>query len=124
VSLSSGNPARPKPGAFLIALDALGDPEARAVDFREGEALFSVIVARRGELVTAYENDCPHARAPLERPDGRVPLVEGRFLLCTAHGASFRLEDGACAGGPAKSGLTPFRVDVRDGAVFAAPPAD
>lgn len=118
------NPARPKPGTFLIALEALGDPEARAVDFREGEALFSVIVARRGDLVTAYENECPHARAPLERPDGRVPLVQGRFLVCTAHGASFRLEDGICAGGPAKSGLIPFRVEVRAGAVFAAPAAD
>lgn len=103
-----------------MRLDALGALEAKAVDFRAGDALFSIIVARRDDLVVAYENDCPHARSPLERPDGRVPIAERCFLICTAHGASFRIEDGVCAGGPADRGLTPFPVLVRDGAVIAA----
>lgn len=114
------NPARPAPGTTLIALSALGDPDARAVDFREGDHLFSVIVARRGDEVTAYVNWCPHAGAPLERPDGRVPIEEGRYLVCTAHGASFAIEDGACAGGLARRGLIAFRIEVADGVVRAA----
>jgi len=85
-----------------MSLSDLGDPEARAVDFRSGEALFSLVVVRRGEKVVAYENDCPHARQPMERPDGRVVLIERRYLVCSAHGASFRIEDGHCVGGPAK----------------------
>ena len=75
---------------------------------------------RRGDLVVAYENDCPHARQPMERPDGRVVMLERKYLVCSAHGASFRIEDGACAGGPAKGGLTPFPVETRDGAIYAA----
>lgn len=114
------NPARPAPGAILIALADLGDPEARAIDFRAGEALFSVIVARHGDIVRAYDNVCPHAYSPMERPDGRVVIDAGAFLVCSAHGASFRIGDGACVGGPANGPLTPFPVVVRDGVVFAA----
>lgn len=114
------NSARPAAGDFLLKLADLADSDARAVDFRTGDALFSLVIARRGALVVAYENDCPHARQPMERPDGRVVMIEQRYLVCSAHGASFRLEDGACVGGPAKSGLTAFAVTVRDGAVFAA----
>lgn len=114
------NPARPAPGIALIALAALDDPDARAVDFRCGEALFSLIVARRGDTVRAYENLCPHAGSPLERPDGRVVIDDGRYLVCSAHGASFAIADGACVGGPANGPLTPFPIFVRDGVAYAA----
>jgi nitrite reductase/ring-hydroxylating ferredoxin subunit len=97
----------------------LDDPDARAFDFRAGEALFSLLIVRRGDLVWAYENRCPHAGMPLDRPDGRAP-IDGDFLICAMHGASFRLVDGACVGGPATGSLTSFAVLVRDGAVVAA----
>lgn len=114
------NPARPAPGARLFALSDLDDGEGRAFDFRVGEALFSLIAVRDGAQVIAYENDCPHARQPLERFDGRVVIMERRYVVCSAHGASFRIADGVCVGGPAKGGLTLFPVVVRDGTVFAA----
>ena len=114
------NPARPAPGAPLLRIADLADPEARAVDFRHGEALFSLVVVRRGDLIVAYENDCPHARQPMERPDGRVVMLERKYLVCSAHGASFRMEDGACVGGPAKGGLTPFLIETRNGVIYAA----
>ncbi|MBL8559762.1 MAG: Rieske 2Fe-2S domain-containing protein [Hyphomonadaceae bacterium] len=114
------NPARPALGTQLFAVGDLDDGEGRAFDFRSGEALFSIIAIRRGAAIIAYENDCPHARQPLERFDGRVVMVEQRYIICAAHGASFRIADGVCVGGPAKGALTPFAVVVRDGAVFAA----
>jgi nitrite reductase/ring-hydroxylating ferredoxin subunit len=89
------------------------------LDFAAGEARFSLLVARRGDVVRAYENLCPHARFPLERFDGVVLMDEGRFLICAAHAASFRLEDGACVGGPAKRSLTPFPSVVAGGLVLA-----
>jgi nitrite reductase/ring-hydroxylating ferredoxin subunit len=113
------NPARPAPGTLLLHMADLSDAEARAVDFRSGDALFSIVFVRRGDLVVAYENDCPHARQPMERPDGRVVMLERKFLVCSAHGASFRIEDGVCVGGPAKGGLTPFPTHIRDGAIYA-----
>jgi nitrite reductase/ring-hydroxylating ferredoxin subunit len=45
-------------------------------------------------------------------------VQEGRYLVCGAHGASFALEDGACAGGPCNGdGLERIAVTVRDGVV-------
>ncbi len=123
------NPARPGAGALLARLEDLPDPGAVAVEFAAGEARFSLILARRGGEVFAYENRCPHAEMPLDRPDGRVAVAAGRFLICAMHGASFALETGACVGGPgAGAGLIPAPLDVKGGeirlAALAVAPTD
>lgn len=107
------NPARPAPGAFLARFVDLPDPGAVAVDFAVGEMRYSLILARRGEALFAYENLCPHALYPLDRPDGRVVMQEERYLICAHHGASFALETGACVGGPCASEERLQRVIVR-----------
>lgn len=115
-----GAAARPAPGTELAALSDLPDPGAIVRDFREGDALFSILLTRRGEIVRAWRNMCPHARWPLERPDGRVVVQEGRYVICSAHGASFTLEDGRCVAGPGFGlGLQAFPIDIVDGRVLA-----
>jgi nitrite reductase/ring-hydroxylating ferredoxin subunit len=99
--MSEPNRARPADGTALIALDRLKRNCAIVVDFREGDALFSMIVTRDDQGVYAYENSCPHAHAPLERFDGVVIVQQKRFIICAMHGASFGLADGKCVGGPA-----------------------
>ena len=112
------NPARPASGTLLAKLDDIPDGEAHVFDFRAGPAIWSVILARRDGHVFAYENECPHAGHPLERPDGRVLMQEGRYLVCSAHGASFTVDDGECAGGPCGGDpLTAVAVVVADGEV-------
>lgn len=113
------NPARPPSGATLIALDKLEPNSAFALDFHKDRALWSVILARgEGDDVCAYENACPHARMPLERPDGRVVVHEKRFLICSAHGASFDRTTGLCVGGPAANkSLTPAPIYIENGLI-------
>lgn len=99
----------------LVRLDALAD----------GDALLAaddqVIITRCGARVSAFRNRCPHAGYPLQRADGRVLVQGSRFMVCGAHGASFHLETGACAGGPCNGeGLTPIAITVRDGEVRTA----
>jgi nitrite reductase/ring-hydroxylating ferredoxin subunit len=66
-------------------------------------------------------NRCAHADYQLQRADGRVLVQEGRFLICGVHGASYGLDDGACAGGPCNGrGLARVAVEVRDGVIFTA----
>jgi nitrite reductase/ring-hydroxylating ferredoxin subunit len=104
---------------MLARFDDLPDPGAIALTFRGEGAYFSLILARRGDAVFAYENNCPHAGYPLQRADGRVLLQDARYLVCNAHGASFLLDTGACAGGPCNGeGLKPFAVELRDGVVL------
>lgn len=110
------NAARPQAGTILAALSDIAPGAAIVRDFCEGDAWYSLLVARDKEgAPRVYENTCPHAQSPLERFDGRVVVQERRYIVCAMHGASFRMEDGECVGGPAL-GLCLTSVDyVVDG---------
>lgn len=102
-------------GQVLARVEALADPCAIVV---QTDDYVSLIVTRRGDAIAAFRNKCPHAGYPLQRADGRIVVQEGRYMVCAAHGASFELADGACAGGPCNGeGLERIAVIVRDGVV-------
>ena len=95
---------------------------ARVEDVPEGGALLAdegaIILTRRGARVFAFRNRCSHAGYPLQRADGAVLVQEARFLVCGAHGASFDLETGACAGGPCNgAGLERVEIAIEDGLI-------
>ncbi|OLF80696.1 hypothetical protein AWH62_14435 [Maricaulis sp. W15] len=101
--------SKPPPGTVLGRLDDLPDPGARASAW-EGRA---VVLIRRGDIVTAFTNLCPHAGLPLCLPDGRGLLHKGETLVCPVHGASFDAASGECTGGPATGDrLTAIPVEI------------
>ena len=59
--------------------------------------LFAV---RRGEAVFVYVNSCPPVGLPLEIQPHRFLDRAGELIVCAAHGARFRPEDGHCVSGP------------------------
>ena len=80
------------------------------------EALLAV---RRGGAVFVYVNSCPHIGAPLDFMPGRFLNAEGTHILCSTHGALFRIEDGACVSGPcAGDRLHPIPTVVENGKLF------
>jgi nitrite reductase/ring-hydroxylating ferredoxin subunit len=97
---------------FLCHLGELGDPDSRGFEGRETGTPWDLFLVRRGGLVRAYRNRCPHTGAPLDWTPHRFLDLDGRFIQCALHGALFRLEDGFCVWGPcAGKGLA--RVAVR-----------
>lgn len=95
----------PEAGAIVVAADT----EAGRI---------SIILTRRHGRVSAFRNRCPHAGYPLQRADGAILVQESRFLVCGAHGASYAIDTGACAGGPCNGrSLTKVRIEIKDGAV-------
>jgi nitrite reductase/ring-hydroxylating ferredoxin subunit len=112
------------PGPEWVALRPaveIADGEARACDVRHGKRFLSVILARLEGQLYAYENLCPHAGMPLDRPDGMVSMDLRGYLVCAAHLASFHVETGAFAGGPSAPGargLRPARTTEIDGVVW------
>jgi nitrite reductase/ring-hydroxylating ferredoxin subunit len=107
----------PTPGTVLKALDAIPDPGGAPADY---DAV-PILIVRSGDIVRAWINVCPHQGRPLCLPSGRTLVSEGRFIVCPFHGASFDLETGACAGGPAgKSALKPAPIRIENGQVIAA----
>lgn len=107
-------------GLALARLDDLADPCAIVAPI-PGDKYATLVVTRRGDRVAAFRNTCPHAGYPLQRADGRIVVQEGRYMVCGAHGASFALESGACAGGPCNgAALQRVAVEVVDGIVRTA----
>lgn len=104
----------PRSGAVLCRLSELGDPDSKGFEFREGDNLFHGFVVRKGGSVFGYVDRCPHAGWPLALAPGRYLTREGDLILCSGHGALFRLEDGVCVGGPCvgrRLGPWPVRLD-------------
>jgi nitrite reductase/ring-hydroxylating ferredoxin subunit len=70
---------------------------------------------RRGDDVYAYRNDCPHAGNRLDwKPDAFL-TKDRSLIMCSVHGANFRIHDGLCIAGPCMGRtLTTLEVNVAD----------
>ncbi len=105
-------------GVALCLLSDLADPGARNFVLEIDQAYFHGFVVRQGDRVHGYVDRCPHQGLPLaQKLDGY--LTPDRTLIgCSWHGALFRIEDGACVGGPcAGAALTPWPLAVDRGVV-------
>jgi 3-phenylpropionate/trans-cinnamate dioxygenase ferredoxin subunit len=101
-------------GAAALALLPLADlPEGRGR--RVCRAGYDLALFRFGDVVYAIDDSCPHAGASLS--SGRV---EGRRVVCRAHGLKFGLVGGRADAAPT---LEPRRHCVRtvDGVVMLFP---
>ncbi|HRD28990.1 MAG TPA: Rieske 2Fe-2S domain-containing protein [Caulobacter sp.] len=115
------NPARPAAGVLLCRLDEIPDPGSRAFHFREDDKLFLGFVVRRGERLYGFVDSCPHTGQPLAGPTGRYATRENDLILCSGHGALFRIGDGMCTSGPCEGQrLAVWAVEVREGQVVTA----
>lgn len=104
----------------LCRLDDIPDGEATAVDVMLADGEESVIVLRQGMEVRAWLNVCPHAGRRLDWAPGKFLVTRGT-LVCAAHGASFRTDDGQCVGGPCRGEhLRAVALTVENGLVCLA----
>ena len=105
-------------GWLLCRLAEIPDPGSRGFELEEG----AIFLVRRGAVLAAYVNSCPHTGGPLDWVEDQFLDLERRRILCATHGALFRLEDGECLAGPCKGkGLTPVAITVTEGEVRLAP---
>ena len=77
------------------------------------------MILRRNDQAFLYVNRCPHAGLPLDFRPGRFLDLAKTHILCTNHGAVFRIEDGFCIAGPcAGESLRLRETEVRNGTVY------
>lgn len=100
----------------LCRLDDIPDGDAIGLKLAAAAGGADIILLRQGGQVFAYYNECPHAGRNLDYAPGRFLVRNGR-ITCAVHGASFKVDDGDCCGGPARSGLVPLQVEVVGDAV-------
>jgi naringenin degradation protein FdeD len=105
---------------FLCQLDDIADggsiglwPNSRGRDL--------VLAVRNDDRVQAYVNLCPHyEKSRLGWKKNEFLNGDGSMILCAAHGALFRIDDGLCVLGPCQGkALAEVRVVVKNGEVFA-----
>ncbi|MBH89640.1 MAG: (2Fe-2S)-binding protein [Magnetovibrio sp.] len=79
----------------------------------------SLIVVRKKNKVFVYINSCPHIGTPLDFSPGQFLSKDKNFILCSTHGALFRISDGFCISGPCfEQTLTKVSVRIIDDKVF------
>lgn len=104
---------------LLCALEDIPDGGAKGV-FPGPRGRDQGLLVRRGDKVFGYINNCPHFdRAPLGWKKNEFLNGAKDKIMCAAHGALFRIEDGTCVIGPCLGqSLTPIRITVESGQVF------
>ena len=70
--------------------------------------------------IRAYHNACPHIATPLETFEHEfIDRQDPTLLVCSTHGARFRIKDGHCVAGPCKRvSLTPLSITIRKNDIF------
>lgn len=107
----------PESGTVLCALTDLDATGAKGINLG-GTGIF---VVRSDEGVFGYVNSCPHVGVPLDMEPDEFISDFGDEIICSTHGARFRIEDGECVSGPCTGDvLEPVAVKVEDNQVVLA----
>jgi len=115
-------PNAPAAGTPLGSVDQIRDQGAREVVFGEGEAVFKIVLLRRGDEVWAYRNRCPHYSLALNYEPDNFLTMDGEMIVCAHHTAFFRFEDGYCFEGPCRgAALEAIPLRRTEAALFVGP---
>lgn len=83
----------------LCRLDELSEGQARGFDpLQCGKD--SIFAVRSNGQLRVYLNSCPHLDVPMQYRKDRFLSADGQMIVCYAHGAQFRIDDGECVYGP------------------------
>jgi nitrite reductase/ring-hydroxylating ferredoxin subunit len=106
----------------LCELSQIADGDSAGFIAERNGKRESFIVVRKKNVAFVYVNSCPHIGAPLDFSPGRFLNKDRTFIMCSTHGAIFRIDDGFCVSGPcAEQALTTVSVDIVEGSVFLLP---
>lgn len=105
-------------GTVLCRLADVADGGSNGFAVHWRGELLRFMILRRNDHVFVYANRCPHKGLPLDFRPGRFLDLTKTCILCTNHGALFRIEDGFCVSGPcAGTSLRRPATEVRNGTV-------
>ncbi len=102
------------PERALCRLEDIPDRGSRGFPGPPG-SFTGLFALRRGGRVWVYVNSCPHIGLPLDPVPDRFLDAKREHVICSAHGARFRVEDGYCFSGPCHGEYlerVPARVDA------------
>lgn len=106
----------------LCDLDDIEDGQSAGFAVQTDGGRVGIMAIRQAEAVYTYVNSCPHIGTPLDFKPGQFLDMAREYILCSTHGALFRISDGDCISGPcAGKSLKQVPNDIRDGTVYVRP---
>lgn len=90
--------------ALLVRVAKPVGESKRVLEVKQGQASI---------WLSAYTLVCTHEGCTPSLPNAE------RILECPCHGSAFKAQDGTVVAGPARDPLRAFKLEVREGAVFA-----
>ena len=90
-------------------------------DLRYGGQTCRAFAIRYRGQAHAFLNRCSHVAMELDWQPNRFFDDSGQWLVCASHGATYRPDTGACAGGPCRGGLIRIALSEAGGVVFWHP---
>lgn len=113
-------PAKKK-DELLYKLSNLKDLETKSFEVKIKRKTTDIFLVKKEGAVYAYQNECPHARSPLEWTPDEFLDNEKEHIQCTFHGALFKIETGECLSGPCDGqSLTRVDVEIKGDDIFLA----
>jgi len=106
----------------LCALEDIPDGQSKGFAAAPG-AFTGLFAVRRGRQVWVYVNSCPHIGVPLDPVPDRFLDRKRENIVCSTHGARFRIEDGVCTSGPCYGEsleAVPVRLDAEGRVIVPA----
>ena len=100
----------------LCALEDIPADGSRGFPLGKFESIFAI---RKNDQLYLYRNRCPHAGLELNWMPDRFLDRDGKYIICSAHGAMFTIENGECIGGPcAGAYLESVEFHLADGLIY------
>ena len=100
----------------LCRADEIGEGRSRGFD-PHGSGEDTMFVVRRGGILHAWRNACPHVDgAPMAWRKDAYLNADGMRIVCHAHGAEFLPDSGKCVRGPCigkRLTAVPIVIDAR-----------
>lgn len=90
-------------------------------DLQTDDGFYSVMLKKIDNDWVAYLNQCPHQGKPMSYLPGEFLETDDKLLVCPAHGATFKPENGECITGPCKGqSLTKLTVNIDNESLFVS----
>ena len=73
-----------------------------------------IVAIKKYDQIHIYKNSCPHLGIQLEMVPDQFLDSSDSLIMCSMHGALFRIEDGYCVSGPCLDQslqAIPFRIE-------------
>ena len=108
---------------MIIKLASINDVEQDnwyEYSLQTDKGLLSIMLQLNNDQYHGYENSCPHQGRRMDYTAGKFLISESGTIVCPAHGAEFKPENGLCINGPCLGeSLNPITIKTNEKDIFA-----